>query len=84
MTDTWDNEGGAPLRELEATVEGLGQENTDLGQRLEALSRAARLAADSLQDLSEVPLADLVDSIKVIRQQLEYELALRGAITDDD
>lgn len=66
------------LREAETTIEGLGQENTYLGQKLEELAEASRLAVEALKDLSEVPLSDLVDSIAVIRHQLEYALKNDG------
>jgi uncharacterized coiled-coil protein SlyX len=66
------------IADQELAIEGLSQANTDLGQKLEGLAEAAKQAAEALKDLSEVPLADLVDSIAVIRHQLEYALKTDG------
>jgi hypothetical protein len=58
--------------ERDATIEGLGQENTELGTKLDALIQASKQAVSDLVSLTDVPLSELEDSIKVIQEQLDF------------
>lgn len=81
MTDTWDNEGGAVsntpqeryIKEMETTVEGLGQQNTELERQAKSLLHRLEAALGRVE--SRDKLVELKDQ-EIDQHKTRYKAAL--------